>query len=248
MKIRTVIVDDEPIALEKLRSYVLKVPFLELAGEFQSAPDAVPLLSSGTVDALFTDINMPDLDGLSFIASLPDPPMVVFTTAYAQYAVDSYRLSAVDYLLKPFGFADFQRAAGKLARQYNLLNRATPPGPADTEQETDHFFVKIDSRFRRVDFRDILYIKGYGEYLQIFLSGDDQPLVTLSSFAAIKRRLPAHFLQVHRSYMVNMHRAARVERLRIVMEDETYIPVSDSFKAPFLEYLHARSVGLAGNK
>jgi len=232
-----VIIDDEPIALEKLESYVAKVPFLELAGRFQSAHEALPLINSGEVDALFTDINMPDLDGLSLIRELSSPPLVVFITAHAAHAVESYRLSAIDYLLKPYGFPDFLRAANKLARQYSLLHNAT------TQSDSDYLFVKTDSRYLRVAFADIRYIKGYGEYLQVFVEGEATPLVTLSSFASVRTRLPSGFMQVHRSYLVNLNRVTRVERMRIVMDDGTYIPVSESYKSAFLQYLHSRSVG-----
>lgn len=119
MKIKTLIIDDEPIALEKLKSYVGKVPFLELTGECESAMDAIKILSETQVDVIFTDINMPDLNGLEFVSSLSNPPIVVFITAYAQYAVESYKLAAVDYLLKPYGFADFQRSANKVLEFYN---------------------------------------------------------------------------------------------------------------------------------
>ena len=127
MKLRTIVVDDEPIALEKLSAYARKVPFLELIGAYSSACEAMAVLTSPeiTVDLMFTDINMPDLSGLDLISTLPSPPMVVFTTAHAQYAVESYRLAAIDYLLKPYSFADFQRAASRA-----LEHAATAPRTA----------------------------------------------------------------------------------------------------------------------
>ena len=241
MKIKTLIIDDEPIALTKLRKYVERLSFLELVGTCSSAPEAFALMQSTPVDVIFTDINMPDLDGLSFISTLSNPPMVVFITAHAQYAVDSYRLSAVDYLLKPYGFADFQRAAAKVMQQYALTHRELP-APADSLP--DYIFVKTDSRFLKVRHADILYIKGYGEYLQIFLIGQSTPLVTLSSFASIQRHLPPGFMQVHRSFLVNLDRVESVERMRIVMENDEYIPVSDTYKNDFQNYLRSRSVGM----
>lgn len=246
MKIRTLIIDDEPIALEKLKSYVSKTPFLELAGECHSAVDAVSFLAAEPIDVIFTDINMPDLDGMEFISSLPTPPMVVFITAYAQYAVESYRLSAIDYLLKPYSFADFQRAANKVLQAWQIRQAAnrteTPPQP----QAGDSLFVKVDYRYLRVDMADILYIKGCGEYLQIFTAGSDKPLMTLSSFAAIKQKLPGGFLQIHRSYVVNMNRVKRVEKARVVMSDEVCIPIGDSYRGALMEYLAGHLAGPAG--
>jgi len=246
MKIRTLIIDDEPIALEKLKSYVLKVPFLELAGECHSASEAISLLAGNEVDVVFTDINMPDLDGMEFAASLSRAPMIVFVTAYPQYAAESYRLSAVDYLLKPYGFADFQRAANKVAELHRsrMRDRQQPQTPADGNS----LFVKVDYRYVRIALADIRYIKGYGEYLQIYVTGSSSPILTLSSFAAVKERIPGNFLQVHRSYIVNMDQVERIEKNRIVMDSDTYIPVGDSYRTAFLDYLRLHAVGSPGRK
>lgn len=243
MKLRTLIIDDEPIALEKLRKYVGKIPFLELVGACESALEATALLADNPVDLIFTDINMPDLSGMDFIASLPSAPMVVFITAYAQYAVDSYRLSAVDYLLKPYGFADFQRAANKALESYSAKAAQTcVPGQQSTK---DSLFVKVDYRYVRVSLASVRYIKGYGEYLQIFVCESSAPLLTLSSFADIKERLTDNFLQVHRSYIVNMDQVESISRGRIIMDADTYIPVGDSFKNALQTYLLDHSVGSA---
>ncbi len=247
MKLRTLIIDDEPIALAKLKSYVGKTPFLELAAECQSAFEAIDFLAGEEVDLVVTDINMPDLNGLDFIRSLPKAPMVVFTTAHPQYAVDSYRVSAVDYLLKPYGFADFHRAVSKALDQATVRREpaaadpsaAAPPAPASSGS----LFVKVDYRYIRVSLSDIRYIKGYGEYLQIYVDGSPIPLLTLSSFASIRERLSDNFLQVHRSYIVNMDHVAQIERNRVVMSHDLYIPVGDSFKAPFQAYLASHAVG-----
>lgn len=238
MNIRTVIIDDEPIALAKLRSYVEKTPFLGLVGEFSTAVDAMAFISNGNADAIFTDINMPDLDGLQFIESLANPPLVVFITAYSQYAVDSYRLSAVDYLLKPYGFAEFQRAANKLLKTFtsNLQQRESL-----SKNTEDTIFLKVDYRYVRLNLSDILYIKGYGEYLQIYTAGNSQPLLTLSSFASIMDMLPDNFLQIHRSYIVNMNRIDQVEKSRVIIGQER-LSVSDSFKQSFQAYLMSHTI------
>ena len=236
MKLRTLIIDDEPIALEKLRSYVEKVPFLELAAACHSGIDAMAVLAAEKIDLIFTDIDMPDLNGMELAGSLTDAPMIVFTTAYAQYAVDSYRLSAVDYLLKPYSFADFQRAANK------ALAQAQRDG-ADTQREAGSVFVKVDYRYVRVKLDDIRYIKGFGEYLQIFTTSQPEPMMTLSSFASMAQKLGDSFLQVHRSYIVNMDHVEQIVRNRLVMTDGEHIPVGDSYKSALSDYLRSRSVG-----
>lgn len=235
MKLSTIIIDDEPIALEKMKSYVAKTPFLTLAGEFSNAGDALDFLASEHVDLVFTDINMPDLNGMDMTSAMPGRPMTVFVTAYSDYAVDSYRVGAVDYLLKPYTFADFTRAATRALDQATAHRSGTT---ADTSASSPApLFIKTDYRHVRVDPDTIDYIKGYGEYLQIYIAGARQPLVTLSSFARIRDSLPASFMQVHRSYLVNMHRVTHVERGRIITGDGAEIPVGDSYKAPLADYL-----------
>lgn len=254
-RLRTLIIDDEPIALEKLASYVAKVPFLELVGECGSGLEAVDLIARGLeVDLMFTDISMPDLDGLEMMRSLPAPPMVVFITAFDRYAVESYRLSAIDYLLKPYGFADFQRAAMK-ALDYHSSRSVRPAATEDEpssdfrdtiSNDNDSIFIKVDYRYVRVALADIRYIKGFGEYLQIYIVGAQSPLVPLSSFSALKEKLPENFLQVHRSFIVNMNHVKHIERGRIVMDADSYIPVGDSYKADFNRFITLHSIGKTG--
>lgn len=241
MKLRTLIIDDEPIALEKLKNYVEKVGFLDLVSVCDSPMAAMEFLSGEKVDVIFTDINMPDLNGLEFVSALHTKPIVVFITAYPQYAVESYRVSATDYLLKPYSFADFQRAANKVLEQARKLTSTADPVPSSG----DAIFIKTDYRYVKVNPSDIRYIKGYGEYLQIYVEGSDKPLLTLSNFNSILDRLPSQFLQIHRSHIVNMDRVEMVERNRVVMDKDTYLPVSDSYKTAFQEYLSSRSIGKA---
>lgn len=239
--LRTVIIDDEPIALEKLRSYVEKTPSLTLAAVCRSGFEAIGFLDANEVDLIITDIDMPDLNGLDMVKALPEPPIVIFTTAYSEYAVDSYKVSAVDYLLKPYGFVEFSRAVNKAVESYALRNNVS--GQSRSGHRSDSLFVKADYRYVRVALSDIRFIKGYGEYLQIYIVGKASPLLTLSSFAAIMECLSGSFLQVHRSFIVNMDHVEQIERNRLIMDPDNYIPVSDSYKAAFLEYLGSHSVG-----
>ena len=241
MPLKTIIIDDEPIALEKLKSYVSKIPELELTAACGSAFEAVAVISREDVDLIITDINMPDLNGLDFIRSLSRPPMVILTTAYSQYAVDSYKVSAVDYLLKPYGFAEFSQAISKAVEAASV--KSAKSGSTVSGEASDSIFIKVDYRYIRVDLSDIRFIKGYGEYLQIFLTGKPSPLVTLSSFTSIKGLLTDDFLQVHRSYIVNMNQVEMIERNRVVMDKDNYIPVGDSYRVAFQQYLATHSIG-----
>lgn len=241
MKIRCIAVDDEPIALDKLRSYIERIPYLELAGLCAGTYEAMQLLSSEKVDAMFIDINMPDMNGLEFVKALTDPPLTVFTTAYAEYAVDSYSVRAVDYLLKPFGFADFQRAAGHLQKQYALLHPEPVAQPASAPQEPGVLYLKVDYRYVRVAVNEIMYIEGMNEYLKVHTSSAD-PFLTHTTFRQIKELLPENFIQVHRSYVVNMSYVREVERAVILMTDGTRITVSDGNKEAFMQYLQNHSI------
>lgn len=236
MTLRTLIIDDEPIALEKLRKYVEISPGLLLSASCADGFEAMEYLKDNEVDLIITDINMPDLNGLDFVKALPVQPLVIFTTAYPQYAIEGYKVSAVDYLLKPYGFAEFSQAVGKAVELFSLRKKETSP-------VSESLFVKVDYRYVRVLLSDIRFIKGYGEYLQIFIEGRANPLVTLSSFAAIKESLSDNFLQIHRSYIVNMDHVQLIERNRIVMDEENRIPVGESYKTAFQEYLAAHSIG-----
>lgn len=236
MTLRTLIIDDEPIALEKLRKYVELSPGLSLSALCADGFEAMEYLKDNEVDLIITDINMPDLNGLDFVKALPVQPLVIFTTAYPQYAIEGYKVSAVDYLLKPYGFAEFSQAVGKAVELLSLRKKEALP-------VSESLFVKVDYRYVRVLLSDIRFIKGYGEYLQIFIEGRVNPLVTLSSFAAIKESLSDNFLQIHRSYIVNMDHVQLIERNRIIMDEENRLPVGESYKPAFQEYLAAHSIG-----
>lgn len=240
MKIKTVIIDDEPIALEKLKKYVLRMPVLELVGSFGNSVDAMKYIYDIEVHLIITDINMPDLNGIDLVKSCNKKPMVIFTTAYPEYAIDGYKVSAVDYLLKPYGFSEFGQAVNKVAEIIEKTNLQTTMKDSVSE---DFLFVKVDHRFIRVDLSEIVYIKGYGEYLQIFIANQSNPILTLSSFAAIMERLDDNFLQVHRSYVVNMSKITLVDKNRIKMTENIEIPIGDVYKNDLHSYLMIHSIG-----
>lgn len=222
------------MALEKLESYIRRVPFLELVALCESPLEAVQMIMEQPVDALFVDINMPDLNGMEMVSSLSDPPMVVFTTAYAEYAAESYRFPAVDYLLKPFDFNSFQRAAGRLLKQASLasVRQAVP--------REDYLLVKDGYKYVNIPIADILYIQGMRDYAQIYTEGR-KPVIAGTSMAQIKEKLPPCFLQVHRSWIVNIRKVKEIERMRIVIGGER-IPVGDSYKQQFMEFLRLHTL------
>ena len=238
MKIRCVVMDDEPIALEKMRTYVEKIPYLELAAACDSPAEAMEVLSQEDVDAIFTDISMPGINGMDFVSTLSSAPLVVFITSYSEYAVESYSVGAVDYIMKPYGMKEFQRAAEKVKMQYeNRINSGIPG------MGRDSIFIRTDYKWVRVNTSDIRYIQGLSDYLRLSILENDEPLITYSTFANMKSCLPANFIQVHRSWMVNLEHIKEISNSRIIMDKDTAIPIGDSYKGQLLEYLNKCSVG-----
>lgn len=239
MKLRTLIIDDEKFALEKLKNYVKQIPFLELVAACSGTTEALSYLGDNDIDVIFTDIDMPDVNGIRFVESLSNGPYIVFITAYRDFAVDGFRLSAIDYLVKPYDLADFQRAANKVMTAYKKDHILAEP----ENSNENSIFIKVGTKFLRLDLSDIRYIKAYGEYLQVYVEGLKNPYLTLGSFGDMMKRLSRSFIQVHRSYAVNMDKIQRIENNRIIMDEDTYISVSATHHQAFLDYLQSRSVG-----
>ena len=242
--IKVLAIDDEPLALRQLTTYISKVPFLELAGQCQSALQAREIMEHELIDAIFCDINMPDLSGMDFVRQLAAPPLVVFTTAYSEYAIEGYKVNAVDYLLKPFGMNDFLRAAMKVQEQYNLRHQNSPVNQSSpVNQQDGTIFVKTDYRVVRISINDIRYVEGMSEYLKIHLEGQ-KPIITLLSMKKMEEYLPAtQFMRIHRSYIVNLTKIQEVNKNRIILDAETYLPLGDLYKEQFNEYLTKNYLG-----
>ena len=245
MTIRCLAIDDEPLALQQIVAYIRKVPFLELAAQCQSALEARQFLENDTVDAIFCDINMPDLNGMDFVKSLASPPLIVFTTAYSEYAVEGFKVNAVDYLLKPFGLQDFQRAANRLKDRLEKPAADTSPASHATPltSDDDTIFLKTDYRIVKVSISDIRYIEGMSEYLKVWLDGEPKPIITLLSMKKMEERLPDCFMRIHRSYIVNLNKIQEVNKNRIIMDAETYLPIGDLYKETFQRYLDTKFLG-----
>ena len=239
--IRCLAIDDEPLALQQLVAYIQKVPFLELAAQCQSALEARSFLEHDTVDVLFCDINMPDLNGMEFVKSLAVPPLVVFTTAYSEYAVEGFKVNAVDYLLKPFGLQDFQRAAMRVKER--LSERGNERGSERTEVGDDTIFLKTDYRIVKVKLSDIRYIEGMSEYLKVWVDNEPKPIITLLSMKKMEERLPDCFMRIHRSYIIHLDKIQEVNKNRVIMDADTYLPIGDLYRETFQNYLNSRYLG-----
>ena len=234
--IRCIAIDDEPLALQQLVAYIHKVTFLEVVAQCQSAIEARQVLEKETVDAIFCDINMPDLNGMDFVKSLAVPPLVVFTTAYAEYAVEGFKVNAVDYLLKPFGLQEFLRAA-------NRLKERLTPIVVDSESASDVLFLKTEYRIVKVSISDIRYIEAMSEYLKVYLRNSTKPIITLLSMKKMEERLPKCFMRIHRSYIINLNEIKEVNKCRVVMDENTYLPIGDMYKEAFMRFLDDRFLG-----
>lgn len=232
MLLNCAIVDDEPLAISLLESYVNKTPFLQLEGKYSSAVQAMKELPEKTIDLLFLDIQMPELNGLEFSKMVDPHTRIVFTTAFGQYAIDGYRVNALDYLLKPISYVDFLQAANKALQWFDLVQKP---------EEKESIFVKSDYKLVQIDLKKILYVEGLKDYVKIYTEDTAKPILSLMSMKAMEELLPAaHFMRVHRSFIVQKDKIRIVDRGRIVF-DKTYIPVSDSYKQLFQAFLDERS-------
>ena len=240
--IRCITIDDEPLALGQIKSYISRVPFLEHIAEFSNAIEAQQFLGSESVDLIFVDINMPDLTGTDFVRSLTvQRPMVIFTTAYSEYAIEGFKLDALDYLLKPFSFADFERSANKALSLYELIKGSTAANNDNeaepTESDNEHISIRADHKVSLIKVRDIIYIESAGEYVRLYLA-DGTRIMTLFRIKNIEATLPSDmFMRVHRSYIVNLKCVTGYARGRVFLNNNEYVPIGENYKEQFQSYI-----------
>lgn len=196
--------------------------------------EAQNLLSEKNIDLLFTDIDMPGTNGVEFVRSLSHQPMVIFTTAYPSFAIDGFKLNAVDYLLKPFEFEDCLHAAEK-AQKLKNINLSTTS--FSEPNNTGTLFIKSDYKMIRVDINSIKYIESMSEYVRIYIEEKEKPIITLNSLQKLEARLPSHFMRVHRSYIVNLQKIIEISRLRIRFDNKKLIPISENYKEKVMNYI-----------
>ncbi|MCH4156358.1 MAG: LytTR family DNA-binding domain-containing protein [Muribaculaceae bacterium] len=242
---KCIAVDDEPLSLKQIASYISQVPYLELVATCSNPFEAIEVLGKESVDLMFIDINMPDLNGLDFVKTLIVKPLIIFTTAYSEYAVDGFKVDAVDYLLKPFSVQDLIKASEKARLRYEFLKQRNSEVDIETPKikSDGSLFLKCDYRIVRINVDDIKYIESMGEYVRFFVEGNQHPITSLVSMKKIEEILPAsHFLRIHRSYIVNMQKITEISRLRVIFDKDTYIPVGDNYKEKFTAYINGRSL------
>jgi two-component system, LytTR family, response regulator len=234
MTLTCAIVDDEPLALGLLESYVAKTPFLKLIGKYSNAVLAMKELPDAEVDLIFLDIQMPELNGLEFSKLLPQRTRIIFTTAFDRYAIDGYRVNALDYLLKPISYVTFLEAANKAMQWFELLQKPD-------KEEKNSIFVKSEYKLIQIELDKILYIEGLKDYIKIYVEDSPHAILSLMNMKAMEQLLPAsRFIRVHRSFIVQKSKIRVIDHGRIVF-DKTYIPVSDSYKQAFQDFLEQKS-------
>ena len=212
-----------------------------IAGACPSAAKAKEILDRESVDVLFVDINMPDISGMDFVKSLAAPPMIVFTTAYSEYAVEGFKVDAVDYLLKPFGLDDFKKAAEKVRKRYDSEHQSAAVSAPDAD---DALFFKTDYKVVRVPVSKITYVEGMSEYLKIHVEGEKDPVIVLLSMKKLEERLPAdRFMRIHKSYIIALGQIREVARGRVSITPEVSLPIGDSYRETFNKYLDAKFLG-----
>lgn len=239
--INCIAIDDEPLALKQIEGYVKKTPFLQLAATFHSATEAKAFLSENSVDVVFTDINMPDCSGMQFVKELDNPPLIVFSTAYEEYAVESFRVDAIDYLLKPYSYQDFLKAALKV-KQYHewksAKNERTDEAPTD-----EYFFVRADNQSVKIFTSEILYVEAMSEYIRLHFK-DGKSLMTFMSIKLMMETLPNdRFMRIHRSYIIALDSIKSFRRNELELSDGTVLPVSATYKEDLQKYIENKTVG-----
>jgi len=232
--IHCIAIDDEPLALKQITGYIEKIPDVVLLESFANAVKALEFLQNNEVDLMFVDINMPDLSGMEFVKSLTNPPKVIFTTAYREYAVEGFQVDAADYLVKPISFAAFSKAVEKTKHRYFSQKEQF----ASIRHDDKFLFIKSEYKIVRINLNDIKYIEGMREYVRIH-QVHEKPIMALLNMGKIIKHLPTKsFMRIHRSYIVNLDKIQTIERNRIIFDKNVYIPISDQYKDDFQRFLN----------
>lgn len=243
MIINCIAVDDEPLALGLVCAFIEQTPFLKLIGRYSSAVEALVGLQDQKVDLIFLDIQMPNLNGMELARVLDsrgaNKPRIIFTTAYNQFAIEGYRVDALDYLLKPFNYEEFLHASNKALTYFELVNRSNSPATviAAEPEEEEYLFLKIEYQLVRIALNDILYIEGLKDYVKIYLQDKEKPLLSLTSLKALEEKLPSkRFMRVHRSFIVSLNKINSITRNALQI-GKVNITVGDQYKEAFGVFL-----------
>lgn len=239
-KITCIAVDDEPLALEKIRDYIGRVSFLELKACLDSGVDALNFLKDNHVDLIFLDIQMEDLTGIQMLEALQEKPKVILTTAYDSYAIKGYELDVTDYLLKPISFQRFMKSAERVYKQINQPLPEVKTSVKETGSSEDYFFVKTEYRIQKINFADILFIEGMKDYLRIWTT--KEKIMTLLTFNKILEVLPEEdFIRIHKSYIISLPKIESIERSRVRIGGEI-LPVGESYKQLFNSKIESKKL------
>jgi len=249
MNLNCIVVDDEPLALDILEDYISKVPFLKLVKRCENPIEALQVVQAGGIDLVFLDIQMPELTGIQFLKIAGNKCHFILTTAYPQYALESYDLNVSDYLLKPIAFDRFYKAVEKVHNQFKPAeNNISPPqaffsaalAPTPTNSIQDYIFVKTEHKIQKIYLHDILYIEGLKDYISIFTK--DERVITLQSMKKMEEALPqSQFIRVHKSYIVAVDKIESIERSRITI-NEKIIPVGDTYRDEFFKVIDNKNI------
>lgn len=248
MILKAIVIDDEPLAVELMSSYVRKTPFLSLAGAYGSATSAYSALTEQPVDLVFSDIQMPGLNGMELSRMLPENTKVIFTTAFSSYAVEGFKVNAIDYLLKPVSYTDFLTASEKALAWFEMkrnsdMASSAQPAPAGSAAPKS-IIVKSEYRLQQIELSRIVYIEGLKDYVKIYVEGEGAPVLSLMSMKQLEEQLPSDmFIRVHRSYIVQPSKIRTIERNRIIF-GEDFIPISDNYRESFFNFLSSHSIVL----
>jgi DNA-binding LytR/AlgR family response regulator len=249
MALTCIIVDDEPLAVKLLESFVVKTPDLELLGSFTDSVEAINAIKQLKPQLLFLDIQMPDLNGMELAHMLPEGTRIIFTTAFKEYAFESYEVSALDFLLKPIRYNKFIAAVEKAREWFGLRGEKTqeaeqsPAPQMSTPNGNNSLFLKVDGEYRQVALDKILYVSGMKDYVMFYLEGERKPLITHLTMKAVEDMLPtSQFMRVHRSYIVALNKIRSVDRNDCIYIGDEIIRVTEAFREGFQNFLQSRSI------
>ena len=241
--IKCIAIDDEPLALKKLVTYIKKIPYLELVAQCRSAIEAQRVIDNQEVEAIFLDINMPDLNGLDFAKSMQNHskgPVMVFTTAYSEYAIEGYKANGVGYLLKPYSFEEFEDAVLKVKEICEIRQQAMTEVTAQSDDD-GIIFVKSDYKIVRIAIEHITHIEAMSEYLRITCDDKERPVIVLLSMKKIEEHLPSNqFMRIHRSFIINLKKISEIKKNHVVIEGDISLPIGDNYKDAFMNYLNSK--------
>ena len=241
--LRCFVVDDEPLAVKMLENFIARTPFLELVASFTDPVLALSEMRTQGPDLVFLDIQMPDLSGMELSRMVPPGTRIIFTTAFKQYAFESYEVSALDFLLKPIRYQKFLEAAEKAREWFTLKEAATAAPTAPVSEAKTSTFFKVDGALRKVEYDDILFVEGMKDYVMVFLASQKQPLVTHVTMKGMEEMLPAgQFMRIHRSFIVALDKVASVSGTGDVKVGDRLLHVSDAYREAFDAYLREHSI------